>query len=115
MSSTEIKNPARNVGTRVMPKISPPPWTFDPGNHVIYDRRHRYPIITLQECLWWRENGVLAAAAPDLQAALRELVARIEFLDDEGNDGHSYQWIGPRLEPELTGARAALARSEGKP
>jgi len=96
-----------------MPKISPPPWTFDPGNHVIYDRRHRYPIITLQECLWWRENGVLAAAAPDLQAALQELVARIDETFDPALAGNLP--IRKLLEPELTGARAALARSEGKP
>ena len=88
-------------------KISPAPWTFDLTSRAIYDRRNDYPIL---EALGpeAEDNGVLAAAAPDLQAALRELVAAVDEVLETG-------LIVPDLEPELTGARAALARSEGKP
>ena len=93
----------------MMVKISAP-WTFDPVNLVIYDRRHDYPIL---EALGpeAEAHGVLAAAAPDLQAALRELVGAIEKA--ERSPCTAFGDID--LEPELTGARAALARSEGKP
>ena len=92
-----------------MEKISATPWTFDPINRVIYDRFLRYPIMTVCNGMFWRGNGILSTSAPDLQAALRELMARIDTLIagavlDEKLD----------LEPELTGARAALARAEGK-
>jgi len=94
-----------------MPKISPPPWTFDPEYGAIYDRRQDFPIMYLAARLQDNHErmlymGALAAAAPDLQAALRELVVAI----DDRLIGYELE----KLEPELTGARAALARSEGK-
>jgi len=91
-------------------KISPPPWTFDPFVGAIYDRRGDFPILHLetQNDPEANANGVLASTAPDLQAALRELVAAVDEVLETG-------LIVPDLEPELTGARAALARSEGKP
>jgi len=94
-----------------MTKISPPPWTFNTYNRVIYDRRHDFPIIRLLGDRW-KENGSLATESPDLQAALRELVARIDETFDPALAGNLP--IRKLLEPELTGARAALARSEGK-
>lgn len=51
------------------------------------------------------EVGPLIAAAPDLEAALRELVARIE---EEQGFHKNYDLV-----PELTGARAALAKAGG--
>ena len=85
-----------------MSTISPPPWTFK--DHGIYDANGR--MLSFLGSI--AENGPLMAAAPDLQAALRELVARIDalrdFLDAEELD----------IEPEITAARAALAKSEGK-
>ena len=91
-----------------MTKISPPPWTFDEQHRVIYDQRHDFPIIALHGRLW-KENGVLAAAAPDLQVALRDLIKAIEQAESL-----PMTFGDVDLEPELTGARAALARSEGK-
>jgi len=93
-------------------EISPPPWTFNHLHGAIYDRRSDFPIMRLSSRTEINANGVLAAAAPDLEAALRELVARIDDLNPP--DMPYSQW-GDDLEPELTGARAALARSEGKP
>jgi len=83
-----------------MNTISPPPWTFK--DHGIYDARGR--MLSFLGSI--AENGPLMAAAPDLQAALRELVARI--------DRQFVSYTGGVFEPELTGARAALAKSEEK-
>jgi len=95
-----------------MSTISPPPWTFDSERGSIHDANTLAIVILRTEVA--DANGPLVAAAPDLQAALRELVARIEklqiFLQSEIR-------FGPRitLDIELTSARAALAKSEGKP
>ena len=105
-----------------MTKISPPPWTFDPKHGAIYDRRHDFPIIHLHGDRW-KENGSLATESPDLQVALRELMAAIDKTLDPTIAGDLSREISALtfqallrklLEPELTGARAALARSEGK-
>jgi len=48
----------------------------------------------------------------ELKTSLRELVARIDETFDPALAGNLP--IRKLLEPELTGARAALARSEGK-
>jgi len=90
-----------------MSTISPPPWTFKDEHGTIYDALGDMPILycaSKTKGLTADGDGALAAAAPDLQAALRELLARIDA---------SRPWYGV-LEPELTGARAALAKSEGK-
>jgi len=85
-----------------MTKISPPPWTMDEFGY-IFDSRGRMIFVSLSE----KGDRVLAVGAPDLQAALRELVARIEEV--------APGTVHMMLEPEMTGARAALARSEGQP
>ena len=92
-----------------MTGISPPPWRFERENRLIYDASKNVPIF---RAVWIREadaNGALVVAAPDLQAALRELVARIDTL----LAGAVLAEID--LEPELTAARAALARFGGEP
>jgi len=99
-----------------MSTISPPPWTFKDEHGTIYDARGDMPILycaSKTKGLTADGNGALVAAAPDLQAALRELVARVDICI--AGDGLRYEQVRPMLEPELTAARAALAKSEKKP
>lgn len=51
-------------------------------------------------------NALLIAAAPDLLAALRFAVARVQIANDEGD---------PILSAWLPDARAAIAKAEGRP
>jgi hypothetical protein len=55
-------------------------------------------------CQAMEQDARLIAAAPDLLAALRMAVARIEVANAEGN---------PILSAWLADARAAIARAEG--
>ena len=52
-----------------------------------------------------RADGPLLAAAPDILDALRAAVARVELANREGN---------PILSAWLPGARAAIAKAEGR-
>lgn len=68
-------------------------------------------------------NARLIAAAPDLLAALRAVVASLEsieaFRDTDGNlriapnDGGSLCYSGAVLRERLSAARAAIAKAEG--
>ena len=86
-------------------RISPTPWRYVPEHKLVEDAKRGVVMYGLAE----PTHGRLAAAAPDLEAALRELVARIDALNPP--DMPYDQWIDG-LEPELTGARSALRKAK---
>jgi len=96
-----------------MTNISQPPWTFKREHGTIYDALDDEPILY---CALKTQgpmadaNGALVAAAPDLQSALQELVARIDLIMTSPSNRSSQLLI--ESSAELTAARAALARSE---
>jgi len=99
-----------------MSTISPPPWTFNPKRGAIYDACRSRPIIYCDAWTLGSEadaNGPLVAAAPDLQVSLRALLARIDTHVFHLSGYGSFK-IKDILVPEITAARAALAKSEGK-
>jgi len=108
-----LERPATSA-ERARPKstISPPPWRYRERGE-IYDAQRNRPIIY---CAAWTQgseaeaNGALVAAAPDLQSALRDLVARIDLIMTSPSTRSSQLLI--ESSAELIAARAALARSE---
>lgn len=92
-----------------MSTISPPPWQFIEIDDCIVDDSKRRVASTpfiVADPARCKANGHLIAAAPDLEAALRELIESIDadlFEDDAS-----------ALEPQLTGARAALRKAKGE-
>jgi hypothetical protein len=101
------------------------PWRYNAEGGFIEDRRGVIVLYivsgigkrsTLQDIeqrqLRVAEVGCLAAAAGDMQAAGRELLAVIEEIFEK----HSEPIVttAERFEPELTGLRTALDKAEGK-
>lgn len=79
------------------------PWRYYPARSIVRDAKQS-PVALLLD--GHDEHGPLIAAAPDLEAALRELLDLIVQI--LGSD------LDPN-EPEIVGARSALAKARNQP
>jgi hypothetical protein len=85
------------------------PFRFDRKFGIIYDAKGVFVGAVKSGS---NHVGPLFAAAPDLQAAGREMVAAIER--ELAASAEFFALISNKLEPELTGLRAALKKADGK-
>ena len=81
-----------------MSQFTPGPWNYDEGDFSIY------AVETFEPIEFTEANAALIASAPALYEALKTLVSRYGYEDDN---------ITPKDWSEWVEARAALAAAEG--
>lgn len=100
-----------------MSKHTPGPWTFGHwGNHFWVSPDKSGQSQKVAQVIWdmgeaveeGRENARLIAAAPELLTELKHVIRLLEPLENNGNLNV------PGL-ATLNGARAAIAKAEGRP
>ena len=90
---------------------TPGPWEVDPKAQCRIREIQNLDTVATTGCDGshrdeWEANARLIAAAPDLLAALKDLIADVENVDSEANDWSQQVCV--------MNARAAIARAEGR-